>query len=113
MAGRLFGDRGEPVQCGALGGDGAFELVDPPVALADAFVVGALQGGESLDLVFEFDLLDVAWVAGGDRFGFGGGGSDVSPTEVFDFVVDDFVAAHLLDEQRLWLEPSATSRCRS
>ena len=57
VAGRLFGDRGEPVQCGALGGDGAFELVDPPVALAHAFVVGALQGGESLDLVFEFDLL--------------------------------------------------------
>ena len=47
VAGRLFGDRGEPVHVGALGGDGAFELADPPVALADAFVVGALQGGES------------------------------------------------------------------
>ena len=84
-----------------------------PVAAPDRFVVRAFQGLQAAHLLVEFDLAQVAGVAGGDGLGFGGRGADVSATEVLDFGVEHFVAAHLFDEQGLGLRPSATSPCRS
>ena len=81
-----------------------FKDADLPVSVAHRLLVSPVQGAEAAHGVVEFDLAKVPGITGGDGLRFGGRGADVSATEVFDFGIEDFVAADLLDEQRLGLD---------
>lgn len=71
------------------------------VAAGGGFMEGAFEGVEAFDFVVELDLADVAGVAGGDGFGFGGGIADVASSDVVDLVCVDFFAFDLFDESCL------------
>ena len=75
-----------------VAGELAFAFLYLAVAAGGRFMLGAFEGVEAFDFVVELDLADVAWVAGGDGFGFGGGIADVASPDVVDLVGVDFFA---------------------
>ena len=103
LLGGAGGDGRQRVQVALLGRNGAFMSGDGEVASPRGFEVCAFQRGQSADVVLQLDLAQIARVTSGQRFGLGGRGADIAATEVLDLDVDDLIAPHLFDEQRLGL----------
>ena len=84
-------------------GDRAAQAREPQPPGVGGFVVGLGERAQPADGVVEFDLAQIAGVAGGDGLGGGRGFADVAAAEVLDLADVDLVAFGLLDEHGLAL----------